>query len=97
MCVVAGFICGFSFVVSTPRPCVAVPYSGMSVHLLFELLYSVSGQCNWLMVVCCHCVLDVRPSSVIVCWLMAIWMNVGDAVIARWLFFFSGPSPNTCA
>eukprot|EP00812_Abedinium_dasypus_P009027 NODE_2746_length_884_cov_27.318456.p3 GENE.NODE_2746_length_884_cov_27.318456~~NODE_2746_length_884_cov_27.318456.p3 ORF type:complete len:50 (+),score=7.78 NODE_2746_length_884_cov_27.318456:413-562(+) len=49
------------------------------------------------MVVCCHCVLDVRFSSVIVGWLMAIWMNVGYAVIARWLFFFSGPSPNACA
>merc|ERR1712113_952506 len=54
----------------------------------FWVLYSVSGQCNWLMVVCSHCVLDVRLSSVIVGWLMAIWMNVGYAVFARWLFFF---------
>merc|ERR1712151_838590 len=67
----------------------ATPYSGMSVHWFFWVLYSVSGQCNWLMVVCSHCVLDVRLSSVIVGWLMAIWMNVGYAVFARWLFFFS--------
>merc|ERR1712113_784330 len=40
------------------------------------------------LIVCSHCVLDVRLSSVIVGWLMAIWMNVGYAVFARWLFFF---------
>jgi len=62
----------------------------MSVHCFFWVLYSVSGQCNWLLVVCSHCVLDVRLSSVIVGWLMAIWMNVGYAVFARLLFFYFG-------
>jgi len=64
--------------------------SGMSVHCFYGVLYSVSGQCNRLLVVCSHCVLDVRLSSVIVGWLMAIWMNVGYAVFARLLFFFFG-------
>merc|ERR1712210_311943 len=61
--------------------------------LLVELLYNASGQYSWLMVVSGHCVLDVRLSSVIVCWLMAIWMNVVHAVVAHWLFFFAGPLP----
>ena len=64
--------------------------------VFFWVLYSVSGQCNWLLVVCSHCVLDVRLSSVIVGWLMAIWMNVGYAVFARWLFFFFGLSAYEC-
>jgi len=75
----------------------ALPGSGTSAHRLVELLYNASGQYSWLMVVSGHCVLDVRLSSVIVCWLMAIWMNVVHAVVAHWLFFFAGPLPIPCA
>jgi len=51
-------------------------------------VHNASGQCNWWLDVSYHCLLDVRFRSVILCWLMASWMNVANAVVARCFFFF---------
>jgi len=70
------------------QPVLLEPDSGTSAQCLVVLLYNVSGQCNWWLFVRCHCVMDVLSCSVMICWLMAIWMNVVHTVVARFFFFF---------
>jgi hypothetical protein len=73
------------------QPVLLEPDSGTSAQCLVVLLYNVSGQCNWWLFVSCHCVMDVLSCSVMICWLMAIWMNVVHTVVARFFFFFLWP------
>jgi len=49
--------------------------------------FNASRQCSRLLVVCSHCVLDVRNVSVIVWWLVAIWTKVVHVVYAFFFFF----------
>jgi len=64
--------------------------SGRSAHCLIVMLFNVSGQFCRLLCVCDYCVLDVGFSSVIIWLLIGVWMNVGYAVNAPWLFYFLG-------
>jgi hypothetical protein len=63
------------------------PVSGTSSQCVVVLLYNVSGPCSRFLCVSCHCVMDVLSCSVMVWWLMAIWMNVFATVVARFFFF----------
>jgi len=52
------------------------------------LLYNDSCQVSGFLLVCGYLLLVARGVSVIVCWLMASWMNVVYAVCAFFFFFF---------
>jgi len=59
----------------------------LGVRWVVWLLYNASGSCNWWLVVCGRCVVDLGLSSVIVCLLVVNWMSVEIAWLARWFFF----------
>jgi hypothetical protein len=67
---------------------VSMPRGVLGALWVVCLLYNASGSCNWCLGVCGHCVVVLGLISVIVCLLMANWMSVEIAVVAKWLFFF---------
>jgi len=59
----------------------------LGVRWVVWLLYNASGSCNWWLVVCGRCVVDLGLSSVIGCLLVVNWMSVEIAWLAKWFFF----------
>jgi hypothetical protein len=74
-----GSICGVNL---------CLPRGGLGARWVVWLLYNASGSCNWCLVVCGRCVVDLGLSSVVVCLLVVNWMSVEIAWLAIWFFFF---------
>jgi hypothetical protein len=64
-----------------------LPRGGLGARWVVWLLYNASGSCNWCLVVCGRCVVDLGLSSVVVCLLVVNWMSVEIAWLAIWFFF----------